>query len=301
MRPTKISSLPRTAMTAFATTAVLAAPVLAATTLLTTDADAATRGRVVEVTVGTDGFTAPAAVRPGPVAFRVTAADPEGAYLGLVRLRPGVTLQRYLTDLEKAYGAGDPAAARAVQREVVMFGGAAVQPGTPVTYGTRLAPGSYHLIDFREVGRPGLAAKVRPLTVRPGAGAAAEPRAEARIVQRETPEGPRFDAPAEIRSGATVRVVNRSRQYNEAILMPVRPGTTGEQVGAFYRGMDGGPQAPSPFTGGPAGMVPLSPGRAATFAAPLRPGTYALVTWLRSSDTGRMFAAQGMHRLVTVR
>ncbi|MFB4320073.1 hypothetical protein [Actinomadura sp. 21ATH] len=108
---------------------------------------------------------------------------------------------------------------------------------------------------------------------------------------------PNFRVPAL----APVRVANRSRQFDEAIFMPVRPGTTRAEVGAFFAAMEGGPQAPAPFTGGPAGMVPLSPGRTAVLSVGLRPGTYALVTWITDYRTGRMHAAQGMHEIVTVR
>lgn len=267
-------------------------------------ASAATTASGADITVGPDGFSAPATVRAGFTAFRVTSTDPDGAYIGLVRLRPGVPLREYLGHLEKAHDGTDPggalAAARAVHRDVVMYGGAAVLPGTPVTFTSRLRPGAYHVIDFKDVGSPGLADKVRPLRVLPAGTPRTPDRAAAQITQRETGEGPRFAVSGTLRAGAPVRVANHSRQYNEAILMPVRPGTTREQVGAFFTGMDGGPRASSPFIGGPVGTVPLSPGRSVTITAGLRPGSYALVTWLRDHDTGRLLAAQGMHEIVTV-
>ncbi|MEW2353791.1 hypothetical protein [Spirillospora sp. NPDC029432] len=266
---------------------------------------AAARPYAAAIVVTPDGFTAPASVPAGATAFRVGATDPDGAYIGVVRLRPGVSKERYLADLERAYDDTDRegalAGARAVERDVVMHGGAAVLPGTPVTFTAALAPGGRHLvIDFKDVGSPGLAAKVRELRVLPRGARPALPPAEAEIVQVRTADGPRFRAPRTVRAGAPVRVANRSRQFNEAILMPVRPGTTRQDVGAFFVAMEGGPQAPAPFTGGPVGMVPLSPGRSAVLAADLRPGTYALVTWLTDYRTGRMHAAQGMHEIVTV-
>ncbi|MGI5171385.1 hypothetical protein ACQEU3_44250 [Spirillospora sp. CA-253888] len=265
--------------------------------------------RTSVITVSHDGITAPPAVAEGATSFRVEATDPDGAFLGLVRLRPGVSLQRYLADLERAYDESDRAAAlagaRAVERDVVMHGGAAVLPGHPVTFTPRLRPGTYHLIDFKDVGAPGLADKVRTLRVlaRPGAPApaSAPTKAGAHIAQVQTAQGPRFRAPGVLRAGDPIAVSNRSRQFNEAIFMPVREGTTRAQVGAFFSALERGEQAPYPFAGGPVGMVPLSPGRTTVLAPGLKPGTYALVTWVTDYRTGRMHAAQGMHEIVTVR
>jgi hypothetical protein len=265
---------------------------------------AAPQARFSAITVTPEGFTAPAVVSQDAASFRVTTTDPGGAYIGLIGLRKGVSLQRYLADLEQAYDETDREAAmagsRAVERDVVMYGGAAVLPDAPVTFTPRLRPGTYYLIDFKDVGSPGLADKVRKLRV-VGHGGAVVPRAGAEIVQVQTADGPRFRAPAQLRAGAAVRVTNRSRQFNEAIFMPVREGTTRAQVGAFFAAMEGGPAAPYPFIGGPVGMVPLSPGRSTVVSAELRPGTYALVTWVTDYRTGRMHAAQGMNEIITVR
>ncbi|MBN6053798.1 hypothetical protein JYK22_17795, partial [Nonomuraea sp. RK-328] len=258
----------------------------------------------VDLAVETGGFTAPAELPAGSTTFRIRSADPEGAYLGVLRIRPGFTLRRVLDTLESAYDHADPEAARAAARtlaeQVVMLGGAAVLPSVPVSYTAELAAGTYHLIDFKEIGRPGLEEKVRALHVRPSHRRPAPP-ASVRIVQYEAADGTgRFAAPAAIAAGRPVRVINRTSQFNEAILMPVRPGTTREQVGAFFAAMERREQVASPFIGGPTGLVPISPGRSATFQADLPPGTYALVTWLPDHNTGVGHAAQGMHEIITV-
>lgn len=83
--------------------------------------------------------------------------------------------------------------------------------------------------------------------------------------------------------------------------MPVRPGTSLAELDAFFIAVDAGRRPTgSPFTGGPTGVVPLSPGQSATLSADLPSGTYALVTWVRDLRTGRMFAAQGMRALIRV-
>lgn len=255
-----------------------------------------TAPREMDVTVTRDGFTAPATLRAGRVALRARSSDPQGAWLGLVRLRPGVTLNRYLRDLERAMGDDPVEGGRAVARDVEMLGGVAVAHA-PAAVTLTVTPGHYHLVDFRDVGLPDLADRVRPVRVLAGPGhASTGARPAARITLRDGA----FEAPATLTG--PVRVVNRSRQPNEAMLMPVRPGTTPADLDAFFAGVDAGHRpGTSPFTGGPTGVVPLSPGRAAVLETELPAGSYALVTWVRDLRTGRMFAALGMHALITVR
>lgn len=253
----------------------------------------ATQVGEVSIAVAPDGFDAPATLRAGAVTFRVRSTDPAGAWLGLVRPRPGVTLERYLTDLTRAMGDDPVEGGRAVARDVEMLGGVAVAHA-PASATMRVSPGEYYLIDFRDVGLPDLADRVHRVRVLPGHTAPA-PAPRARIVVGDGT----FDAPGTLTG--PVRVVNRSRQHNEAMLMPVRPGTTLSDLDAFFTEVDAGRYpAGSPFTGGPTGVVPLSPGRSAVLSTELPAGEYALVTWVRDLTTGRMFAARGMRALITV-
>lgn len=115
------------------------------------------------------------------------------------------------------------------------------------------------------------------------------PSAAAEIVLSSTPAGAtRFTAPATLPSGRPVRVVNRSRQYNEAILLPVRPGTTREQVGAYITAVSEGGQAPSPFTGGPVPVVSSS----RNDGAPPDPHDRTGLRHLRATGRGRCVAAR---------
>ncbi|MFJ8011751.1 hypothetical protein [Streptomyces sp. NPDC096339] len=250
----------------------------------------------VDIPVTPDGFTAPSVLRAGPVTLRVRSTDPRGAWIGLVRLRPGVPLERYLEDLERAMGDDPVEGGKAVARDAEMLGGAAVAHA-PAAVTMKLTPGEYHLIDFRDVGLPDLADRVRP--VRALAGHPRTDTADIRPAARITLRDGAFEAP-DVLSGP-VQVVNRSRQHNEAMLMPVRPGTTLADLDAFFADVDAGRRpSGSPFTGGPTGVVPLSPGRSAVLTTDLPPGEYALVTWVRDLRTGSMFAARGMRMLITV-
>ncbi|MFD2765807.1 hypothetical protein [Micromonospora eburnea] len=247
----------------------------------------------LDIVVDADGFDAPSALLAGTVTLRVRSTDPHGAWLGLVRLRPGVTLTRYLGNLERAMGDDPVDGGTAVARDVDMLGGVAVAD-VPAAATLAVSPGRYYLIDFKDVGLPDLARRVRPVTVLPG-HAGLPPTATTRITLTDG----RFTAPEVFRG--PVHVANLSRQYNEAMLMPVRPGTSLADLDKFFTEVDAGRYPnDAPFTGGPTGVVPPSPGRSVVLDAPLPAGRYALVTWVRDLRTGRMFAAEGMRTLITV-
>ncbi len=260
---------------------------LAAALLATPTAAPATATQTIDITVTPNGFTAPTHLTAGSVTFRVTSTDPDGAWLGLVRPRPGVTLERYLTDLERAMGPNPVEGIKAVARDVEMFGGAAT-PATPASATLRVPPRANNRLDFRDVGQPDMSSRVHPVTVDPGhAHDIVRPRST--VVALDG----RYLTPDTLRS--PISFTNLSPQANEAMLLPVRPGTTLADLDAYFAH-----QAPPPFTNGPTGIVPLSPGRTAVLGHHLPTGPYALVTWVTDVRTGKMFAAGGMRALVTV-
>ncbi|ALG06133.1 hypothetical protein [Kibdelosporangium phytohabitans] len=250
--------------------------------------------QTVEISVTPAGFDAPRTLRSGAVTFHVRSIDPDGAWLGMVRLRPGVSLERYLGDLERAMGNDPVEGGKAVLRDAEMLGGAAVA-GVPAAVTLRVGPGEHYLVDFRDVGKPDLATRVRPVRVLPGSSGSV-PAVSAQITMLDG----KFVAPRTL--AGPVRVVNSSSQHNEAMLMPVRPGTSLADLDAFFTEVDAGRYPhDSPFIGGPTGVVPMSPWRSAALSTALPSGEYALVTWVRELRTGKMFAARGMRALVTVK
>jgi hypothetical protein len=281
----------------------LAAPAAAAPSVSTPAVETPTR--TVEVVGSPRGFTAPATRRAGITTFRVSTTDPAGIRLGLFRLNPGVRLDRYLVHLRTALTgnrAEAVAAGRKVVRQATLLGGASAVPGQPATLTQVLSSGRYHLIDYEDIeegaGRP---VAVRQLTVTDGIEHDVPDRPDALVRMIETPSGPRFDAPRTLRPDDSLLVTNLSGQVDEAIFMPVRPGTTSADVQAFFEARDRGEWPPySPFIGAPRGMPVLSPGRAAVLRPALTPGDYALVTWVLDLDSGAGRAAAGMHALVSV-
>lgn len=265
--------------------------------LLTPVAASAAPASTVDITVTADGFSAPDAVAPGAATLAVSTSDPEGAWIGLVRLRSGVALDTYLADLTTAFADGPDAgaAARRVEQEVVAHGGLAVLNGRSATSSQYLTPGTYHLIDYKEVGRPGPAATVRELRVS-GRWNAPAPSASAHVVMYSTMDGARFAAPTQLGAGEPLRVTNLSRQLNEAILMPLRDGLDGEDVREWFGDMG----SAYPFTGDPSGMVVLSPGLTQVVDLNLPAGGYALVSWAHDYETGEFHTARGMVAVVEI-
>ncbi|WP_017596478.1 hypothetical protein [Nocardiopsis potens] len=261
---------------------------------------------VYDIRADAAGIAAPDTVEPGAATFRIRSEDPEGAWLGLVRLVDGVSLEQYLDDLKRAYGYGPEAiaASRVLDGQGIMLGGAAVTGDVPVSYTQLLSPGTYHFIDYKRILGDGPAAKVHSFTVGTGpASMGSEPSgAEVAVVQVNTAAGPRYQVPQEIRSGTPLRVTNRLDQYNEAVLMGLKDGARGSDVEDFFAAISDGRQPPVPdlIRSGPVGCVPLSPGRSAVVSADLPPGRYVLTSWVTDHDNGRKFPAEGMYALVTI-
>jgi hypothetical protein len=246
----------------------------------------------VAITVTPAGFRAPQEIHGSTVTLTVTSQDPQGAWLGMVRLRPDVPLAAYVRDVQMAFS-DDPATSvaggRAVTREATMLGGVAVA-GVPASVTITAEPGTYYLVDFRDVREPDFADRIRQVRVTAGPGATPDVSADIVILDGG------YLAPATLPAGRHVRVTNLSAQFNEAMLIPVRPGTTLGDLDAFFART-----GPTPFTGGPTGVVPMSPWRSAVFRADLSSGEYALVTWIRDLRSGDRLAAEGMRRLVSIR
>lgn len=251
-----------------------------------------------DVVVAADGVTAPDTVPSGAVAFSVTTPAPRGMSVLLVRLR--VPLARYLDDLARLAAATTTqetiAAVRAVEADVVNLGGAVVLAGRAATFTPVLRPGSYQLIGYdytSDSARP----LARALTVTPG-GRDCPPRADDRIVQTPTGFQVRGDR---LRADGAHLVENRSGLLNEAVLLPLRPGTTQADVDAYFGALSGGQPPPaSPLAGQPVGLAPLSPGQRAVLRAGLPAGPYLLASWVTSSSTGRPRAFGGYNRVVTL-
>ncbi|GAB3881719.1 hypothetical protein GCM10029964_038260 [Kibdelosporangium lantanae] len=124
----------------------------------------------VAITVTPAGFQAPQEIHGSTVTLTVTSRDPLGAWVGMVQLRPGVPLATYVHDVQMAFS-DDPATSvaggRAVTADATMLGGVAVAQ-VPASVTVTAAPGTYYLVDFRDVREPDFADRIRQVRVTPG-------------------------------------------------------------------------------------------------------------------------------------
>ncbi|MCP2341103.1 hypothetical protein [Actinomadura rupiterrae] len=258
-------------------------------------------------------LTAPTALVEGDTTFRISTTDPDGAQVGLTRLRPGLAPVEFLTALERAYDRTDPSvavtAAAGIEARATLYGGAAVPFGSAASARLTLGAGVHHMIDFADLlpyGRSGSLHEVDVLAAAPPgdpeeAVDGREPPPLAEVVLYDTPDGTRFRAPAELPAHAPVRFANDSGTFNEALLVPVRPDTTREHLDGFFAAIARGWFGVFPFTGTASGATAMSPGRSVVITTKLRPGRHALLTRLPDHRTGRAHALQGTADLVTVR
>jgi hypothetical protein len=280
-------------MAAIAAGALVAPPASAAASL------SAVRCQPVEVSGGTESFTSPDSVASGVQTFQATTTDPAGMVLGLFRLDPGIDVDDFVVLLRVAFaGVGEERleAAKAVAEQSTLLGGIAALPGRPARFTQALWPGTYHLIDYRDIlAGAGGGVAVRALTATDRWQPCSPPQPGATIEMVNTADGPRYRAPATLRTNTPILVRNLFGQIQEAVIRPVGPGVTAADVQRFFEAVDNGQPPPSnPFTGLiPQGMPVIHPSLAAILSPNLAPGRYAVLSFLFDNE-GRRFAALGM-------
>jgi len=265
-------------------------------------------GTVVGVVATAAGVTLTADTVPaGAVTLRVRTPEDAQHPLGLVRLRPDVTLGTFLTHYHQASYSKDPQERRAalalIDSEARYFGGAAVTAASgAVTVTWSLAPGTYHLLDYT-VFDPAHPERIRTLTVtgtdRPQGPASCAPHV---ITPYDAPDGGHYLSAATLPARGTFHVVNHTAQLNEVMFLRTRPDTTEGEITACMEALRNGQNPPSyPFLGSPTGLTPLSPGASAVFSHSLEPGRHLVTSFISNRDTLVKRAFEGMWKLVTLR
>lgn len=279
--------------------ALACAALAGAAALLPAPAAAEAAGGPIEVALEPDRLDVPERIPCGAVTFHVTTPAPEGRSLLLVRLADGVDVAGYLR-LLAGTGAQDPqeraAAARAVSAAADNLGGAVVWAATAAGFTRVLTPGEYLLVNY------GYASPGPPVvrTVRAVRGAAeGRPHAPAAIVHHDGDTGVEFAVRGALPSRGPITVVNTTATPQEAMLVPVVPGTTGADVRAYFAALREGREPPvQPMLGRPVGMAPLGAGRRAVLHTEFAPGPHALFSFTVDHATGINHALQGTSRLV---
>lgn len=279
--------------------ALACAALVGAAALLPAPAAAQAAQGPIEVVLEPDGLDVPERIPCGAVTFHVTTPAAEGRSLLLVRLADGVDTDHYLR-LLAGTGAQDPqeraAAARAVAAAADNLGGAVVSSATAAGFTQVLTPGEYLLVNY------GYASPGPPVvrTVRAVRGTSqGRPHAPAAIVHHDGDAGAEFAVLGEPPARGCLTVVNTTATPQEAMLVPVVPGTTEEDVRAYFDALREGREPPvQPMLGRPVGMAPLGAGRRAVLHTEFAPGPHALFSFTVDHGTGVNHALQGMSRLV---
>ncbi|MFG2986772.1 hypothetical protein ACGFYQ_36940 [Streptomyces sp. NPDC048258] len=259
----------------------------------------------VEISIGAAGITAPSEAPSGLVSFHVTTDDATGRLLHAVRLRPGVTLEAFFTDLTKLVSrvpAAGAEASAAVRDEAEWLGGASVTPAVPATFTTPVSAGQVVLVDFTAFLRDPAHPVHRTMTL----GKAGVPSLTAFpgsfVIAEQAAGGPRFEAQGTTRAKDPILVHNASDEIHEMVLQPVAAGTTDVQLQTYFDNLlKGTATEPWPFSGPSYGLGAISPGRTAMLQQHgLPPGTYVLLCYVPSARNGLPHTFLGMHKVVVL-
>ena len=263
----------------------------------TSDRLAAPVAQPITVTMTAEGMSIKGPVRWRPGAVRIAAVGRGGEReLTLLRFRPGYTYARFLADGALADGSSSAAAAalHRVFAETDFLGGADVFPGEPAAFTVTLAAGTYYLGEMN--GRPAFHRIVvagNPLRRTP----------QAKVVVTAYDFGFRASRPT-LPARGTIAIRNTGRQVHRLVFVPVRPGTTRTEIGAWLRKVGGWPYGPRPpfaRQGLQLGTAMISPGRKLELTYSLPPGEYALLCFQPDSRTGKPQALEGMYGVATLR
>jgi hypothetical protein len=189
---------------------------------------------------------------------------------------------------------------RELNRYISSYGLADVIPGFPATVTTDLPEGKYYLFDLGSFFN--------------GPGGTPNPTFTSFTVRHEETWGSsttglptvwltsadRFVGPKTLPADGSVMVRNVSDTIHFMSISPVQPGTTDQQIQAYY---DSGVQTPPPFAlnGPTVGLDVLSPGNHATINYDLPKGTYVLQCFIADDVTGMPHAIMGMHKVVILK
>jgi hypothetical protein len=274
---------------------------------LSAPARAAVTGQVLEINATATGFSAPATASPGVARFHATTTDAASGWIGLARLKPGVTWETFRENLAMMVSdtpADVVTGSAGVARTATLLGGVVIHPGQPGEFTQGLGAGRYVLFDYRYLA-PGQD-RYRYLDV--GGPATSDPLVPAAtLVAAEVPgAGPRFELQGTPRAGQPLGFRNAiDDQCIEAVLFPIGPDVTDERLRTWFAAFQDGsgafpPDPPFDLEQG-LGTLPLSPGVPTVTGLPLSAGRYVVVDWLKDARTGTRLVKQGHYLVLDVR
>jgi hypothetical protein len=239
-------------------------------------------------------------VHAGTISFKVSSTNPAsqnggGSTISLFRPKQGVTLAQVFADLREELSSTPAVAAkgtRDIVQDVSLYGLADVIPGYPEIVTENLRHGTYYLMDLANYSGKG-----QPKTTRLVVTGHAEARALYGRVHVAATSTDRFIAPAWWPHHGTYLFRNVSDTIHFMAIVPVKDGTTDQQIQAYF---DSGSQNPPPFfrNGPSTGNDVVSPGKTIAVSYNLPRGTYALLCFVADDVTGMPHAVMGMHKVI---
>jgi hypothetical protein len=254
-------------------------------------APAAAQARTVFVTASDFSFSAPDSVPAGVTTFQLVNRGPELHHMQLIRLEQGKTFADFGEAMKNP---GPPPA------WVTFVGGpnAGIPDGRAVVNVTAtLTPGNYVLLCMipSPDGTPHYRKNmVKPMVVtgRGSVTQAGAPKADYVMTLYDY----NFDFDKQLQAGRkTILIKNTAKQFHEALLVKLPPGTPAT---AFLEWLQGGQKGPPPVMP-KGGIVALTAGQENLVTLDLEPGEYALYCFLPAPD-GKEHVAHGMFKQFTV-
>jgi uncharacterized cupredoxin-like copper-binding protein len=251
-------------------------------------AAAATAPSAVTVVTTDYSFEAPAELPAGPTTFRLVNKGPSLHHVQLVRFAEGKTMNDFMAALK----AGGPP-----PKWITEKGGPnPSELGDTSVTTMNLEPGNYAMLCFipGPDGIPHVAkGMVQPLTVTPGAAAAAaEPEAE--VVMKLVDYG--FELSKPIPAGRhTIRIDNAGPQPHEVAIVKLDSGKKPMDFAEWGEKQVGKP--PGTLHGG---VSAIMPGDKAFVEVDLEPGEYGLICFVPDMKDGKGHFHHGMVKQVTV-
>ena len=252
---------------------------------------------VVTATLTSGGpvITGPRTWRPGAARIAVVSHVPDQE-LTLLHFRPGYSYARFLADGAHANG-HNAAAHAALQRifaETIFEGGVDLFTGQSASFTVTVRPGTYYLGEM--TSRPHFI----PISV---AGAPEAARLVSAAVITATDSGYRINQHT-LPTNGTITIRNAGARPHRLNLIPVKPGTTRAQLGAYLRKTGARDNAPPPsfaLKGPQLGIADLSAQQQMQLSYSLPAGEYALIDFDQNVTTGRPEALEGMYAIATLR
>jgi len=262
-------------------------------------------GRTVSVVAASTGLTLSRSSVPAGV-VTIDVSTTAHAAVGLIRLKPGVSLDKFLADYLLTTSP-DPvvkaAAVALIDAEAQYLGGASATAATgSVKSITMLTPGTYYLLNYSAATTPAYLASVARLDVGlPERGDGELPEPDAVFAYYDSGTDGRYLMPDRLPARGTFLVHNQTDQLNEAAFLPLRPGVTDADVAAWVSALfNHTPVPPAPFSDGPAGVAPICSGFSNYLRWSFRPGRYMVTSFMTNRHTRIKRAFEGMYSIVTL-